>query len=79
MMIVGVNRKSTVSPPLGNAQTNPIQQVCPDISYEKANIWRRRKIEEKNLKVEELTPKYFQPGWKVEAEQPKWSGREPKI
>ena len=38
MMKVGVNRKSAPDCMLGNAQTNPIQQVCPDIGYEKANI-----------------------------------------
>ena len=31
--------------------------------------------EEEGLK---LTPKYFQPGWKTKADQPRWSRREPE-
>ena len=72
MMKVGVNRKSAPDCMLGNAQTNPIQQVCPDIGYEKANIWRR-KVEEK--KGGRADPKVFSAwleGWggaaKVERE-----------
>lgn len=41
-------------------QTNPIDQVCRDVSDEKDNI-----------------PKYFEPVWEVETEQPRRSSGQP--